>query len=717
MIALLLSFVLGWFALAISADNEPPSANSETAPAPAQESPAERLVRELESRELVDPADVIPGFESQAVVVLAYFDQQQTGSMLTAPRVAFAVGDGTLLLTAAHCVTDLGKSSKTAASANRLLISPYYGDVFDFEIVALDKKADVAVLKASWPHHPGLHLANEEELARATELVVTGYPPREGKELSPILRDIRGERLPIVSWDESEPSIAIRLRSTRYVRPGWSGSALVVPETGKVAGVATILSTGKTPEGQLLKRDAAGCSIRSINALLRQSGLYEAAHLERSALPPIEHAQDSFHLAMDYINALLSGQEAILRVPTARALAQLRPTSPFVQLFVAWSATEAYQMDSDRENLLDLAESAYLNALQLAPEKATVHAGYANFLENQSRVEEALKATEKTLEIDPDNELAAVNRLHLLGEKDPGKAEALGWRLVEDHPDNAHFWYSLSDVLGRLDKYDESLRAAEKAVALAPDGTFDRGLAVALVGVGRLDEAEPLFAQRADECGCQVCLVKYADFLLDHRPKKLEVAERMVGRAEEARPAHVSSKNINMLRVKFEIAKVYALEEKSPEEAEAHLQKLLEASPENDYYWFILADIQRTLGKYEEAVKAVRKAVALRPDRSYRPRLANVLGKTGRLKEAEEIYDAILREYPDRAKYWFWYATFLNEHCPARTDEALAALSKAEAENMSWPVDAEELAELRERLEAQSIPTSPASQPAVKMSE
>ena len=40
------------------------------------------------------------------------------------------------------------------------VISPYYGDVFDFKIAAIDKQADIAILKAPWPRHPALKLAS-----------------------------------------------------------------------------------------------------------------------------------------------------------------------------------------------------------------------------------------------------------------------------------------------------------------------------------------------------------------------------------------------------------------------------------------------------------------------------------------------------------------------------------------------------------------------------
>jgi hypothetical protein len=45
-------------------------------------------------------------FDERAIVVLGYLDWGQNAITIKSPKVAFAIGDGTLLLTAAHCVDD-----------------------------------------------------------------------------------------------------------------------------------------------------------------------------------------------------------------------------------------------------------------------------------------------------------------------------------------------------------------------------------------------------------------------------------------------------------------------------------------------------------------------------------------------------------------------------------------------------------------------------------
>ncbi len=118
-----------------------------------------RLAKELQSRRLLEPSEAIPGFTSDAVVLLAYLGRQQQGSVTEWAKVGFVIGDGSLILTAEHCVDSLSELKKQAISSELVVISPYYGDVFKVEVLGIDEKADVAVLKADWPGHPALELA------------------------------------------------------------------------------------------------------------------------------------------------------------------------------------------------------------------------------------------------------------------------------------------------------------------------------------------------------------------------------------------------------------------------------------------------------------------------------------------------------------------------------------------------------------------------------
>jgi tetratricopeptide (TPR) repeat protein len=634
--------------------------------------------RKASGREILEQ---IPGFDPNAIVTLAYLGRSQRGVYREWPKTAFVIGDGTLILTAAHCVDSFQDPRRQAVSPDIVVISPYYGDIFDFEILGLDKEADLALLRASWPAHPAV-------IASRPCTPVEGKPPWR---LSP---QPDAERLPVLSLSDDEPNEAVVLKGTRKVAPGWSGSPFVLPKTGKVVGVLGKLKTGTRGKDGPIVKGAAGCDTGSIDGLLRKHGLQTQAHASVARLKPVEAANQVFDLAIDYVEALqnldLTGAIAV-----AKELVGLRPQSVQARLFLAFSAHEKYTRQSSTEDLVALAESNFKQALILEPNNARAHAGYGNFLQEHKRYEEALTETEATLAIDPNNELALANRVNILTETDPSGAEQIARRLVEKDPDNSHWWFWYYRALAKLGQREKALEAAQKAVELNPDGVYYGGLADALRELHRYDDAEPHYKEMTERCGCQTCWYKYADFLVYHRPGKPEEAEKALDRAESKKTAHVAKKTLVFMRLQL-------LEKKSPDKAEALARQLLEQSPENADHWWCLAGILRAQDKHEEAVEAARRAVDLDPNGPYHPRLAACLAKSGQLDEAEQTYKQVLRDHPERAKYWYWYAGFLCDYFPDRLEEARQALEKAEDPQKDWSVSSDTLRELQEKIDSQS---------------
>lgn len=659
------------------------------------------------SRKLLVPSEQIPDFPSQAIVVLAYLGRTQRGTVVEWPRVAFAIGDGTLILTAAHCVQSITDPRKHAVSPDVVVISPYYGDAFEFEILAVDKDADLAILKAPWPAHPALTLAGEAELEAAKEILVTGYPQQKIKK--PPFRlshEVRMEKLPVLKIDEKPSPESIVLRGSRFGGPGWSGSALVLPHTGKVVGILCQQRLLKAKEkGPIIRTDLMGCSIRSIKALLEQHGLESSARQRPPQLQPVDNAERAFSLAMEHIELMLNkDSDKILTV--AQQLIGLRPKSVQARLFLAFSAQGIYTIDSSRKDLLTLIESNFEEALRLQPDNARAHVGYGNFLMERERYDQALKETETALAIQPNNELALANRIHILTQTNPEKAEELARQLVEKDPNNPHWWFWYRGALTKLGRNEEALDAAQKAVDLNPDGFYSGGLAEALFKLGRMNEAQVCYKKMTRDCGCQLCFFKYARFLINNRPDKLDEAEKALDLAEAKTTERVSKKGLTNLRTDLNLVRLRSLKKESPAKAEVLTRQLLEQSPENGHYWHALADILRDLAKYEQAAQASQKAVSLCPDYPYRPRLANCLAKAGRIQQAQQTYNEMLRDHPDRPRYWFWYARFLNEHYPEKFQEARQALEKAETASpmessrtdKKWSVSPEDLTDLREKI-------------------
>ena len=640
----------------------------------------------------------VPSFDPRAIVVLGYLDWRHDARGATKwPRVAFALGDGTLLLTAAHCVSDFQNNPDGPASINTVVISPYYGDVYDFEIAAIDKNSDLAILKAPWASHPAMSLASEQEYAAAKEILIASRPQDNPDNSFHFGRKIRTELLQVFRKDEKNPARGLWLKETKLVAPGWSGSPMLISKSGNVAGVLGQLVPMKKKLFGLVtlssRKDACGCNLLSIKTLIEKGNLESAAFAPTPKLDDIPDAEHSFNLALDFFEAPFI-KEASKAFQIAKEFLQTRPDSVQAHLLMAFSATlEAKNPNVSESEFLNQAEVSYKKALELDSNNAYAHASYGNFLLRTQREEEALEQCNASLAIDPNNRMALINKLTLLTRNNPTEAKEIALRLTTIEPNDPFFWFYYSEALSNLKEYEEALEAAQKSVAIDPNGKFYGCLADSLVNLKRFDEAEPYYKLMTERCGCQQCWFNYANFLIGHYPEKLDEASKALEQAElKSRERRISKENINLL-------KLYLLEKTAPQEAEVLARELLETSPDNGSYWFLFAGILRTLEKYEQAVEAAQKAVDLNPERSYRPRLANCLAKIGELEKAEQIFHELHKEYPERNKYWYWYAKILLDYFPDRIAEAQEAIDKASSNpDKDWFVSEDELQELQEKI-------------------
>jgi tetratricopeptide (TPR) repeat protein len=636
-------------------------------------------------------------FDPRAIVVLEYLDWHQNFSgSIKGTRITFAIGDGTLLLTAAHCVDDFLMVPKTAISLTPLVISPYYGDVFDFKIVAIDKQADIAILKASWPSHPALALASEKDLASARKILIAGRPTVEHGKPYHLERNLKEQLLPILGINENYLNAAIQLKGVGQIAPGWSGSAMLIPESGAVAGVfgRVIINNPRKILFFTIEeahKYACGSSIRSIQELIIKHNLQTAAFARPVGIKDIPDAEQNYNLVMDFFESIMNERvDESLRI--AAGLSQKRPDSIQVQLLSGLTAIFKTKDPNVSENkFLSEAEADFKKALQLDPNNAHAHSVYGNLLKKLERKEDALSQFNLALAIDPNNRMAIVNKLEMIN---PAQLKAATEQLLINEPNDPLFWAYYSDSLRNLGEYEKALDAAKKAVTIEPNGLFYNFLANALAELDRPDEAEPYYKLMTEKCGCQLCWYKYADFLFRNRPNKLNEAEKAFAKAESlSRMRKVTIENMNLLKLDL-------LEKTSPPKGEILARELLATSPDNGHYWFRFAGILRTLGKYQEAVEAAQKAVDLCPDYSYRPRLANCLARVGELEKAQQIYDELLQEYPDRNNYWLWYAEFLVDYYPDRIEEAQEAIDKAAANpKRGWAASPNELQKLQQKID------------------
>jgi pentatricopeptide repeat protein len=611
-------------------------------------------------------------FDQRAIVVLGYLDWRQGGSgAIRVPRVAFAIGDGTLLLTAAHCVDDFQAEPDEPISIDKIIISPYYGDVYDFKIAAVDKKADVAILKAPWPAHPALALASEEEFAAAANILIASRPQENVDKSMHVGRTIKTELLEILTKDDKNPNYDIRLKGTKNVVPGWSGSPMLIPDSGKATGITTREIKGI--KGKMFglitissRNDAAGCSLHSIKALVEKYNLEKSAFASPANFEDIPDAASGFNLALDFLDTLFA-KKVNNSFNIASELTKIRPDSVQAQLLLALSSMiKAMDPNLSKNEYLELADARYKKALQLDPNNSLAHAVYSNFLIKNGKNKEALEQCNASLAADPNNRMALFNKLMII---DPNERKEVAEHYLSIEPNNPRILFYYSGALSRIGENEKALEAAQKAVENDPNGLYYGALADILAKLRRYDDAEHYYRLMTEKCGCQSCWFKYANFLYGYR-KKIKEAMLALEKSESLSYMNrISTEDRNYL-------KLMIYEKTEPQKAEIMAKELLEASPDKAVYWYFYAGILRTQKKYNEAAEAAQKAVDLSKDFSFHPRLANCLAKIGKLEKAEQIYDELHKEHPERYSYWFWYSEFLVDYFDNRIDEAKEALEK-----------------------------------------
>lgn len=672
-----------------------------------------RLTRELQSHALITPSQSEYGIRPEALVLLTNLAVKDDGVVAKGPSVGFVIGDGSLLLTAAHCLDFPDEKDRHGPMSREVVvISPFYGDVFEAAIVVMDRQSDLAVLRPSWKWHPALSLGRSQDLSQIKEVYAATRSFNEEDFLSPSRRTAKSpwviecpariERIVVLSVDGSEKGHRIHLGSTRYITNGWSGSPLIDPRTKTVVGVLTLLYLNQS-RGRTVSRTAAGTNLATIESFLLRHGLTESVWESPTVIPAVEDAPKAFALAVQHIEELIN-LKVLKALDSLEQLLVLRPDSPVVHRLLAYSTQGLAKGGKNQDkDYLAQAEMYFRKAMDLDPNDPRSKVAYGVLLRQSGRYSEALVQTEAALALNPDNELALVNRLDILAKTDPNRWFLEAKDLVERDPNHPHYWFVYSTAMRSNRMYQDAVTAAQKAVGLDPNSLYWGELARAQVGIGDLKRAEVNFERMTRECGCQQCWTEYADFLIDHRPgdpNALKIAEQAVVKVEQAKAIRISVANQRVLRIKLNMARVNLLAKSSVNDAERLARQWIDHDPNEGHYWWTLADLLRTQSRLNDAVDAAQKAVDIDPNGTFnfQPRLANCLAKAGRFKEAEKTYQQMLKDHPDRALYWFWYAEFLVDCQYGRIDQLRQALDKASDPNAPWPVEVNDLTSLRLRI-------------------
>jgi tetratricopeptide (TPR) repeat protein len=108
---------------------------------------------------------------------------------------------------------------------------------------------------------------------------------------------------------------------------------------------------------------------------------------------------------------------------------------------------------------------------------------------------------------------------------------------------------------------------------------------------------------------------------------------------------------------------------------EAPMEHRAYQGPENQYYYFTAAQVQRTKGNLDKAVVLLRKAIALDPESFYLQReLATVYIQNREDEKALEVLEGVLQKNPNDVKSLIIYGGV--RQVRKETKEAIAAYEK-----------------------------------------
>lgn len=426
-------------------------------------------------------------------------------------RVGFAVGDGRTILTAAHCVEDFENNNHSLFRP--LVISRYYGDIFEARILDANERDDIALLKPAWDSHPGLRIDSSNRWKKAKRIVIAGYQPSDptqGKNarISPRI-SLNTEK---VVRTNGRGRYALQLGSVKYPGKGWSGSAFVLPETGEVVGV---LSNERYVRKFFFKRHYIfGCNPEAIRTLFKKNDLTLSVFSSPVARRDGTRQFDSILKLFDSV--LVEDKERSYEI--AKELCRTHPDSYAIQIVAAWML----QDPSD--------ERYYQRAVGLAGNRAFPHSAYGSYLLNHDRPKPALRHFQNAVAVDPNHIFAQTGRIVALTRIDPAEAEEQARELTAKWPSNATFWFDLSRALRKQRKYKQELPILRKAIELPhPERLrhlYQRHLADSLANNQCYSEAEQTYKTVLKGHNCARCWSAYTSLLIRMGAERAEDARR-----------------------------------------------------------------------------------------------------------------------------------------------------------------------------------------------
>ena len=372
------------------------------------------------------------------------------------------------------------------------------------------------------------------------------------------------------------------------------------------------------------------------------------------------------------------------------------------------AAQAAYAQLLARTGKIDEALAVYERVMELDPNDEQTTIIYAGLLQRQGHTQAALDSLAKALKKNPDAQRVRLTYARLLVEaKRYDEARDQFVRLSKDSPDNAdvryalgllllqtnHFddagkqfdelikrrqrvdaaYYYLGQIAESQQKVDAALAAYRKvvdgehrlnaqirtAVLLAERGDVDqarrhlhgvrgdniqeairiyRAEAEILANDGQMEQAMLVYDGALDELPKETDLL-YARAMLAEKMDKLDVVERDLRDIISREPNNADALN----------ALGYTLADRTDRYEEAYelIKRAYDIKPDDHYVIDSMGWVLYRMGRYQEALVHLRRAMEINRDPEIAAHLGEVLWVMGNKDAAREIWDAALKSTPE----------------------------------------------------------------------
>lgn len=429
----------------------------------------------------------------------------------------FAVGDGSLVITAAHVLLQQSANGFVCVPGWIFVVSAAKGDVCTAKVLACNITNDIALLEIPWTNHPAYELCTNDELMDLQQACLLARPRNSDDQ--PPLPNARSCPIQIeylkIAW-----RIPYGMVFSSQANPGigWSGG-VVLTDRKKAAACYNrhLVSTLANERTAKMIGEKAGSGFAATSAMVqelaRQAGAANRLALKPRPFTRPTDADQAFQMLLTFKAG--SGMTNASSLETARDLNNIRPNSPVIQSLIALCASA--------HGNTTMAEQAFCKSIQLAPDSALSRNIYALYLMSQRNTTKALDELKTANKADPDNPTTLCNLASAMAEMKLF-SDIIALLEPQRQRDNNQPMPlgMLADAYLECGKYSQAIALYRQAIQLFPEWIPPHcQLSRALMLNKQPEEAEQsIRTLLVDLPDNRMTYYLVAQFLIDHKPEK-----------------------------------------------------------------------------------------------------------------------------------------------------------------------------------------------------